>query len=333
MSKPIPLIRAGALIPMLRWMTKNHRPINERLAEADLRALSFVDPDTPIPLRNAAAFFRNAERDEGPDIACRVVGENSIQELALVGRVVLGAHTPRAALDRVVSMLPYHSSHEIMTVTEKRSGIEVGQGWRIHLDDLTLHVIQQFFVAIIIRVCSLTLAPKPLLSFVEMVPHPEFGFSHLKDRFCILPTASQTRFVKLGIDASVSGRRFFRIARDREIAKTLSGMKPLTQIGGLGDTAKVVIRLQLEDGHPSIDRLAMAAGTSRRTLQRQLATEGTSFSALLEETRRDLALQELETGSKDMRDVTQRLGYADQSTLSRAVRRWTGQTPSDLVGR
>ena len=330
MSVTIPLIRAGAMIPMLRWMAANRRPVEQRLAEVDLMAVTFINPDTPIPLHNVVAFFANAARDEGPDIGCRVVSENSIQELALIGRVVLGAQTPHAALKRVAAMMPYHCSHEILTVSQTPQGIEVGEGWPIFFDDTALHIIQQFFAAVIRVICSLTLAPRPLLSFIEMVPHPEYGFSHLRDRFCVLPTASDSRFLKIGINASVADRRFFKVARDRQMGGLPQGVETLKGDHTLCGPARAVLRLHLLDGRPSIDRLALAAGVSRRTLQRQLSSEGSSFSRLLEEIRREMALRELERGSGRIDDVAAHLGYSNQSTLTRAVRRWTGQTPSDI---
>lgn len=333
MSLTIPMIRAGAMIPMLRWMTANRRPVERRLAEVDLLAVTFVEPDTPIPLLNAAAFFANAARVEGPDIGYRVVSENSIQELALIGRVILGAKTPRAALSRVSAMMPYHCSHEVLTVSETPQGIRIGEGWTFAIDDPTLHVIQQYITALIRAICSLTLAPPPLLSSVRMVPHPEYGFTHLADRLCVMPTASTSRFLEIEIKASVADRRFFKIARDRRLDRLAPDSKPLTEDRSLSGPARAVLRLHLLDGRPSIDRLAVAAGVSRRSLQRQFAAEGTSFSDLLEGLRRDMALQELEHGGRRIDDISAHLGYSNQSTLSRAVRRWTGQPPSGLRRR
>ena len=60
--------------------------------------------------------------------------------------------------------------------------------------------------------------------------------------------------------------------------------------GELGAAMRETVAAMLESGMPSAGRLATASGLSLRTLQRRLAAEGTSFSALLEDVRREQAL-------------------------------------------
>jgi len=332
MTSRIPLIRAGALIPMMRWMTANRLPVENFLREVDLGYATFVDPNQPIPLRNAAQLLVNVSKAKGPDVCCKIVSDTSIRDLALIGRVALGAATPRAALERVAVLMPYHCSHEILTIQPVQGGILVGEGWSTRLDDIHLHTIQQFFASIIRSMCSMTFAPKPLLEWIEMVPHPEFGLDHLKKWFSVAPIPSKTHFLKISIKDSVADRRFFKIARDRTEGRLPPEVQPLMGDASLAGSAKIVLALLLLDGTPTIDQLATSAGLSRRTLQRQLAAEDTNFSDLLQEVRLETALQQFEKRTGSLDDVAAKLGYARQSTLTRAVRRWTGQTPSSLRG-
>lgn len=76
---------------------------------------------------------------------------------------------------------------------------------------------------------------------------------------------------------------------------------------------------------PSVDNIARAMHCSPRTLQRQLAAEGTSLRSLAEDTRRARALSLLEAG-QSIHEVAAVLGYTP-SAFHRAFRRWTGQTP------
>ena len=84
------------------------------------------------------------------------------------------------------------------------------------------------------------------------------------------------------------------------------------------------------DGVPSASGLAAASGFSLRTLQRRLEQGGTSYTALLEDVRREMALARLGAGCGTLGDLSAHLGYKRQSALTRAVRRWTGQPPSRL---
>lgn len=71
---------------------------------------------------------------------------------------------------------------------------------------------------------------------------------------------------------------------------------------------------------------AHALGMGRRTLERRLDAEGTSFRALLDEARLSLARSWLD--EVEIAEVADRLNYADVRAFDRAFRRWTGTTPS-----
>lgn len=83
---------------------------------------------------------------------------------------------------------------------------------------------------------------------------------------------------------------------------------------------------RLHAGDADVERVARRLGMSRRTLQRRLADEGTSFKATLDSVRRRRALVLLGGGSA-IAEVAWMLGYAQPSAFHHAFRRWTGDTP------
>jgi hypothetical protein len=76
-------------------------------------------------------------------------------------------------------------------------------------------------------------------------------------------------------------------------------------------------------GAARIEDLADALATSPRTLQRQLAAEGTSFTRVADAARREAAFASLDAG-RTLEATALELGYHDASSLARAVRRWSG---------
>jgi AraC-like DNA-binding protein len=80
------------------------------------------------------------------------------------------------------------------------------------------------------------------------------------------------------------------------------------------------------------DSVATQLGTTIRTLQRQLADEGNSWSGLLDAARKQEAQRLIEAGTR-LEEVARQLGYHDASSLSRAVRRWFDMAPGDLRRR
>jgi AraC-like DNA-binding protein len=102
----------------------------------------------------------------------------------------------------------------------------------------------------------------------------------------------------------------------------------LSALGYDGDLARRVRGLLQRDadGFRSVEEVASALSLSSRTLKRKLASQGTSFSALLEAERRSRALRLLEADTP-LQTIADRVGYSDVANFTRAFRRWTGATP------
>jgi AraC-like DNA-binding protein len=85
----------------------------------------------------------------------------------------------------------------------------------------------------------------------------------------------------------------------------------------------------LPDGVPSLEALARRIAVSQRTLQRRLDAEGVTLRELVEDTRRELALQLLTDPQLSATEVAFLTGFSEASAFWRAFRRWTGTTPAD----
>ncbi|MDX1757940.1 MAG: AraC family transcriptional regulator ligand-binding domain-containing protein [Marinobacter sp.] len=81
---------------------------------------------------------------------------------------------------------------------------------------------------------------------------------------------------------------------------------------------------------PVLPRRAEAAealGISERTLARRLRDQGQTFDNLLDEVRRQRALQAVAETTAPLPEIAESLGFAEVSTFYRAFRRWTGLPP------
>ena len=100
------------------------------------------------------------------------------------------------------------------------------------------------------------------------------------------------------------------------------------QAASCSERVRNFLQAQLPDGEPSAERIAQALHLSLRSLQRHLAEEGTSYEALLGDTRQALALQHMRDPRCSISEIAYLLGFSDSSSFGRAFKRWTGQTPS-----
>ncbi len=93
-------------------------------------------------------------------------------------------------------------------------------------------------------------------------------------------------------------------------------------------TAQVKRLLQeaLRTDDASVEVVARRVGLTARSLQRRLTDEGTTFAAVREDVRRDLARRYLAHGLP-IADISFLLGFSEPSAFFRAFKRWTGETP------
>jgi AraC-like DNA-binding protein len=91
---------------------------------------------------------------------------------------------------------------------------------------------------------------------------------------------------------------------------------------------KAVLIDMLPSGEATEETLAASLNVSRSSLQRRLRKEGTTYRAILQEVRCNLAERMLQDGSKTLNEISFLLGFADLSAFSRAFKRWTGMAPS-----
>ncbi len=78
---------------------------------------------------------------------------------------------------------------------------------------------------------------------------------------------------------------------------------------------------------PTIEQAASNLHCSVRTLCRRLAGEETTFQALKDELRRDIAIQRLTETEATITKIAGDIGFDDPSAFHRAFRHWTGSTP------
>jgi AraC-like DNA-binding protein len=95
---------------------------------------------------------------------------------------------------------------------------------------------------------------------------------------------------------------------------------------------KALLSALLRSNTGAIDTVCEALVITPRTLQRRLAAAGTSYRALVDEVRADLAERNVKRSSLSLQRIADLLGYSNQAAFSRAYRRWHGTNPRSERG-
>ena len=80
---------------------------------------------------------------------------------------------------------------------------------------------------------------------------------------------------------------------------------------------------------PDLEEVAARLKLPTWTLRRKLAEEGTQFRAILNDTRRDLAMTYIRDTELAFGEIAYLLGFASAEAFQRAFKRWNGQTPGE----
>ncbi|GAY18937.1 AraC family transcriptional regulator [Mycobacterium sp. shizuoka-1] len=93
-------------------------------------------------------------------------------------------------------------------------------------------------------------------------------------------------------------------------------------------SVRTLVRQLLPSGTVTLDLIAEQLHLHPKALQRRLTADDTTFAAIVDEVRRELAERYLRDTRITLSHLARELGYAEQSVLTRSCRRWFGSGPA-----
>ncbi|MBW2269963.1 MAG: AraC family transcriptional regulator [Deltaproteobacteria bacterium] len=81
---------------------------------------------------------------------------------------------------------------------------------------------------------------------------------------------------------------------------------------------------------PKMDEVSANLGSSVRSLRRKLSENGATYQELLDQTRRDLAVDYLRNSLLTVEQIAELVGYGAAASFRKAFRRWTGKAPGEF---
>lgn len=277
----------------------------------------------------AAVIADAADALDCPDFGMRLAREQGIQILGPVAVIIRNAETFGSAIDSVSRFLhniaptdhvelirgPEQAVFTLTTSVRQLAQHDqwVEKGLGIALDAFRLMLGEDF---VPVRVTMQHRRISPAASYREMFGCPvefeaELNSIHLPHRV---------------VNQEIRGRDAAALALAESY---LIGIGPDLEVA---DHVRNVTRRLLVVNQASLVAAARAMSLHPRVLQRRLAKSGTSFEQILDDVRRELAWQLSATGMQDSR-IASTLGYSEQSSYTRACRRWYGESPRQLRAR
>ncbi|QKE65711.1 AraC family transcriptional regulator [Aquipseudomonas campi] len=107
-------------------------------------------------------------------------------------------------------------------------------------------------------------------------------------------------------------------------------LEQLTRTRSLRERITRLLGPLLHGREPDLEEVAARLQLPVWTLRRKLAEEGTQYRAILNDTRRDLAMAYIRDTELAFGEIAYLLGFASAEAFQRAFKRWSGQTPGEF---
>ena len=298
----------------------------EMMGLAGLPADALDSPERRVPYGSLGTLLaRTSERAACPHVGLLVGRMWRVADLGLVGELVSHAPTFGTALRMWTVHQHLNSSAGMAFLIEQGVTVEFGYcvyGKRVEGVEL-LHDAVLAGATILLREMA---GPEFALSQVHLLRRRPADVAPYRAHFRLVPRFGAERsalcFPARWMAHPMQGADAARFAEaKRRIAGAGSGSL-------LQRVRRAVRRLLLSDD-VSGDAVAQMLDLHRRTLNRRLEAQGTTFQAVLDDVRAEAARQLLESSDASLDDVAASLGYAGVSPFMRAFRRWTGTTPGE----
>jgi AraC-like DNA-binding protein len=327
-SRPRASVAIGFVQGMLAGLPRSGRAAAPLLLRAGITPGVLDDAAARIPVERYAALYNliNQELDdEGFGLFSAPMRCGSFEFLC---RSAITAPTLAVALERAARflrivlpdftvMLERDQGEARLTISESRA-LDTGRVFAFEWLLRLLHGLSSWLVG---RAIVLDAVAFPY-------PRPEHA-----DDYALIYTAN-SRF-----DATQLVARFAANLLDLPIRRDEAALQTFL-VGAPGKLTmlyrrdrEMVLRVRdcLRDALPEAKPLAEVASTlhlSPRTLHRRLEEEGSSFQAIKDALRRDLAINRLAKTRQPLSRIASDLGFADPSAFYRAFVSWTGMAPT-----
>ena len=299
------------------------------LSGLDLSLATLTDPETRVALPEFTRLVRRAEELTGePGLAYYLGLHTRASWHGFLGFAAMTAGTVGEALELAERF--GRTRVDAISLVTRRDGADVSISLVEHapLGDLREFFVTALFIGL--ALIGETLAGRPLEGRLEMT-HPEPPY--FQKFAAAVPRLAGVRFGQPAsrailpiealalriVTADPTATELARGQCERELAAIVDA--------GLPTRVRTAVAARLDRGAP-LPTVAKELRMSTRTLKRKLADRGTTFSAIVDDLRRQRALLLLDDRALSIAEVAAAVGYTELANFTRAFRRWTGTTPA-----
>jgi AraC-like DNA-binding protein len=312
---------------------------DELAAKAGISLTFIEDQDNRVAMPNYIALMRAAKELTGdPAIALHYGEEVDLAELSIAGLIMNASETMADAFAQMNRFGRLAIEVEGVAPGESRFRMTADKRGVWLVDDrANPNDFPELTEVTFARMCCHPRRFLPRSHFLEVhVTHPEPSYRSEYERIFQCPVVFNAEWNAWRGDPELAGHRVqlhpkyvFGVLSDK--AEAL--LKELENTKSTRGRLEAMLMPILHTGDISMDAIATKLAVSRQTLFRRLKAEDVTFEKVLDDLRHRLSLHYLSGRKTSVNETAYLVGFSDPAAFSRAFKRWTGKSPSEMRGR
>ena len=326
-------VAAGLARSLTRFAVSKGADQETLLARAGIAHDDLQGQDSRIPFDRYVKLMRSAaELTNDPAFALHLGEVPDFAEVSIVGLIMLSTETMLDAfiqLNRFIGLVIETDCESDRFKLEHDDKVVWLIDMRRNPDDF-VELTESAFSRLVVG--GRRIGPATLIKEVH-VTHAAPAYSAEYDRVFQVPVKFEASKNALALDhawltakVALQPRYAFGILSEHaeKLLKNLQDSKTTR-----GRVESLLMPL-LHTGDVSMDKIAETMAMSRQTLFRKLKDEGTTFEKVLDDLRHKLALHYLNGKKVSINETAYLVGFSEAAAFSRAFKRWTGKSPSEM---
>jgi AraC-like DNA-binding protein len=293
-------------------------------------SILLVGDETHITAAQTMSILENAQRImAAPEFGLRLGRRLQPASHGPMGYLVLSSPDVVTALESFAEYLPVRLPFSAVSITQDQDWLTCSLEIKIEAKPTVRRILQECFALMIQSVVESVLGRESNEAKIGLEhSRPTYSalysdYLHATVRFSQQINTFQIPAALASYPNAAGHSGSYALARD--LCAKLSAQIPLSS----RSTSDRVRRLLLSSpiGTLTAVDVAMAMFVTKRTLQRRLDKEGTSYRDITEKLYSELAVRHLREAHLTIESVAMLMGYYDTAAFRKAFNRWFGQSP------
>lgn len=290
--------------------------------------------DRFLEYRGVIAALEAAARATGcGDLGRRLARRQGLEILGPLGVAARTAPTVASALASIETYMSVYSPAIAIAVTPSAEEGRARFVWRIIADRPPAHR-QAAELALGVTCEVFRLLAGPDFAPVQVrLRHHALTDPHEYEEYFGAPVEFAAPAYGFTFDAAVLARPLGADSAVHAIVEAYLDTVALPDATSTVESVRRLIHSMLPTGALDLGLVSAQLAMHPRTLQRHLARQGTSYAELVDQVRREVAEHHLLETAMPLGQLAGVLGLSEQSALTRACRRWFGESPTRVRAR